>query len=281
MRNRLIVVFVTAVIAGVLLPLSGVPTTAQNARTVIAVRPAPRWPDGRVRLNMPPGEKGLWAGGGRLAVNPRSYDADRGVQNAPLHIDDVPLQPWARALLDYRHFNDLKDEPYTRCKPPAGPRQWGTAYGFEILDMPELQRIYIAHNGGPHTHRIIYTDGRPHPKDLEPSYYGHSVGRWEGDTLVIDVVGFNERTWMSRDAIPHTDKLHLIERLTRVDFNTIKYEVTFDDPGAYTAPWTSGGTMRWTPGAELFEYICQDNNHGPELMVGADKSVDRRSRIVP
>jgi len=278
--KRLIVVFATIIVAPVLLSLAAVPAI-QNARPARPVRPVPRWPDGRVNLNSPPDQKGLWGGGGRLAVNPGSYDADRGPQAAPLHIDNVPLQPWARALLDYRHFNALADEPYTRCKPPAGPREWTTAYGFEILDMPELQRIFVVHIGGPHTFRIIYMDGQPHPKDLQPSYFGHSVGHWEGDTLVIDTVGFNERTWMSRDAIPHAEQLHLVERLTRTDFATLKYEVTFDDPGAYTAPWTSGFTMRWTEGAELFEYVCQDNNHGPELMIGAGKSVDRSSTIVP
>jgi hypothetical protein len=280
-NHRLILAFLTLALAGVLLSILTVSSIAQNARPDRAVRPVPRWPDGRVDLNSPAGEKGLWGGGGRLAVNPKSYDADRGTQSALLHINDVPLQPWARALLDYRHLQALKDEPYTRCKPPAGPRQWATAYGFEIMDVPELQRIFVMNQGGPHTFRIIYMDGRPHPQDLEPSYYGHSVGSWEGDTLVIDVVGFNERTWMSRDALPHTEKLHLIERLTRTDFSTIKYEVTFDDPGAYTTPWTSGFTFRWTQGSELFEYVCQDNNHGPELMVGAEESVDRSSVIVP
>ena len=83
-------------------------------------------------------------------------------------------------------------------------------------------------------------DGRPHPKDLVPSYYGHSTGRWDGDTLVIDTVGFNEKFWIDRQGIPHTDKLHMTEKLTRTDYNTIKYEVTIDDPGAYTKPWTSG-----------------------------------------
>jgi len=126
-------------------------------------------------------------------------------------------------------------------------------------------------------------DGRPHPADhdLQPSYYGHSVGHWEGDTLVIDTVGFNERVWMNRDALPSTDKLHLIERLTRVDFETLKYEVTIDDPGAYTASWNSGFSLRLAQGDELFEYLCQDNNHGPELMVGSEKTADRSSQTVP
>jgi hypothetical protein len=274
MRIRLVAIFSMTVITGALM--------AQNARPDRTVQPVPRWPDGRVNLNTPPGQKGIWGGGGRLAINPKSYEP-RTTLGAPIHIDNVPFQDWARALVDYRHSTVLSDEPYTRCKPSPGPRMWTTAYGFEILDMPELQRIYILNNGGPHSFQIIYMDGRPHPpaKDLVPSYYGHSIGRWEGDTLVVDTIGFNERAWMNRDAFAHTDRLHLIERLTRVDFNTLKYEVTIDDPGAYTAPWTTGFSLRWAPQDELFEYICQDNNHGPELMVGSEKSVDRSSPIVP
>jgi hypothetical protein len=147
-----------------------------------------------------------------------------------------------------------------------------------------MQHLYVVNIGGPHSFHVIYMDGRPHPtgKDLVPSYYGHSVGHWEGDTLVVDTVGFNERVWMNRDAFPHTEQLHLIERLTRTDFNTLKYEVTIDDPGAYTAPWKTGFSMQWTEGAELFEYVCQENNRGPEMMVGTEGAeIDRTSNIVP
>jgi hypothetical protein len=98
---------------------------------------------------------------------------------------------------------------------------------------------------------------------------------------VVDTVGFNERAWMNRDALPNTDRLHLVERLTRTDFNTLKYEVTIDDSGAYTKPWSTGFSLQWTEGSELFEYICQENNHGPELMVGAETSIDRSAPIVP
>lgn len=283
MRYRSILNFAMVLIAVGFLCGTASYSTAQGARGARGerpVRPVPRWPDGRVNLNSPPGEMGLWGGSGRLAINPRSYEP-RTTLNAPIHIDKVPLQDWARALVDYRHADFLKDEPYTRCKPSPGPRLWLTAYGFEILDQPELQRIYIFNNGGPHSFQTIYMDGRPHPKDLEPSYYGHSTGHWEGDTLVVDTVGVNERAWMNRDALPHTDKLHLVERLTRLDFNTLKYEVTFDDPGAYTAPWTTGFNLSFTAGSELFEYICQENNHGAEMMVGSESSVDRTSSIVP
>ena len=125
--------------------------------------------------------------------------------------------------------------------------------------------------------------GRPHPKreDLVPSYHGHSVGHWEGDTLVIDTVGFNERFWLDRAPVAHTEQLHLIERINRVDFNTMKYEVTIDDPGAYTAPWTTAMGMRWSPGTEVFEYICQENNQSPEGMVGTEGHTHSPNLIVP
>jgi hypothetical protein len=103
-------------------------------------------------------------------------------------------------------------------------------------------------------------DGRPHPKNVVPAYYGHSTGRWEGDTLVVDTVGFGETFWLDRYGFPHTEKLHMVERITRTDSITMKYEVTIDDMGAYTAPWSSGFYLFWDPGQELFEYVCQENN---------------------
>jgi hypothetical protein len=279
--------------ACVLLSLSVVPSLAQDddgppqggRRAAGPAKPAPRWPDGTVNFGAPPGEKGNWDGGGLLATNPNNYETLRGRPERPgqVHIKDVPLQDWARALLDYRHTKSISDEPYTRCKPSPGPRSFATAYGVELLNIPGSQRVYLFLQGGSHTFRTIYTDGRPHPtgKDLVPSYFGHSIGHWEGDTLVIDTVGINERAWMSRDALPHTEQLHMIERVSRPDFNTLKYEVTFDDPGAYTAPWTSGYTKNWAPNNELFEYVCQQNNYGPELMVGFSGGAARQSNIVP
>jgi hypothetical protein len=229
--------------------------------------PAPRGPDGRIVLNQPPGEPGLWVGG---ITNLTSADG------TPLN---VPYQPWARAVAQDRRQNQL--EPHTRCKPSGGPRQFLTPYGVEFVELPELQRIFIFDIGGPHTFRVIFMDGRPHPKDLIHNYYGHNVGHWEGDTLVVDSIGYNERFWLDRGTYPHTEKLHLIERFTRVDYNTIRYQVTVDDPGAYTAPWTGQFNLRYIPGDELFEYICQDNNFAPQLMVGALESVDRSSPIIP
>jgi hypothetical protein len=246
-------------------PTQPLAAPARPAAPAAPPKPTPRWPDGRVNLGALPGESGIWAGDGRLVVNPQSYEP-RTTLNAPIHIDKVPLQDWARSLVNFRHGEFLRTEPHARCKLSGGPREFVTPYGFEIVDFPDLKRVVVFDIGGPHSFRIIYTDGRPHPKDLRPSYYGHSIGRWEGDTLVVDAVGFNEKFWMSRDGLPHTDRLHLTERFTRTDFNTLKYEVTVDDPGAYAAPWTSGFSLRWQPGIELFEYLCQGNNFFPEAV---------------
>ncbi|HTM02486.1 MAG TPA: hypothetical protein VL173_03205 [Vicinamibacterales bacterium] len=233
-----------------------------------APAPAPRSPDGHISFGPPPGQTGVWERRNEhLVVNPNSYQA-AATRSARISIDQVPLQPWALALTNERHKTALASEPYTRCKPSGGPRQFMSPYGLEIVDLPALQRIYVFNISNAMSYRTIYMDGRPHPKNLQPSYFGHSVGHWEGDTLVIDSVGFNEGFWMNRDGLPHTSQLHLTEKLTRTDFNTLNYEVTIDDPGAYTAPWTSGYTLGWQKGSELFEYVCQENNLSPESMAG-------------
>jgi hypothetical protein len=248
-------------------------------------RPTPRMPDGRVNLGAPAGEVGLWAPAGivQLSVNPTSVNRAGPTTHLPsnIKVEDVPFQDWARALHDYREKAFESDEPHSRCKPSGGARQFITPYGVEFVEFPEQKLVYIFDIGGPHTYRTIYMDGRPHPKNLEPSYYGHSIGHWETDALVVDTVGFNEKFWIDREGEPHTDKLHVIERFSRPDFNTLQYELTVDDPGAYTATWTGGFLLRWSPNVELFEYICQDNNLSPQGMVGTAESVSRVSPIVP
>jgi hypothetical protein len=230
-------------------------------------RPAPKNANGRVLLGgATPEDKGVWLPG-------------RGALAAFVETDAVPFQPWSRALYADRRQNQL--EPHTRCKPSGTVRQFITPYGVEFVEFPELQRIYIFDIGGPHTYRTIYMDGRTHPKNPTPAYYGHSIGWWEGDTLVVDSTGFNESFWMDRQGLPHTEKLRTLERFTRSDSNTIKYELTVDDPGAYLATWRAGMDLRWERGTELFEYVCQQANYAHELMLGQHESVDRSSPIVP
>jgi hypothetical protein len=202
-----------------------------------------------------------------------------GTPVSQANMKEIPWQPWARGVVADRDANEL--EPHTRCKPSGVTRPFLTPYGVEFVELQELQRIYIFDIGGPHTYRTIYMDGRSHPANPSPTYYGHSIGWWEGDSLVIDTVGFNEGFWLDRLGSPHTDRLHTLERLTRTDLNVMQYEVTIDDPGAYTKTWKSGFNLRWDPNVELFEYVCQQQNYAHELMLGAHESVDRSSPIIP
>jgi hypothetical protein len=228
--------------------------TALNAQsqppaTAPADLATPRWPDGRVNLGSTPDKKGYWEIRPGLGGVPRAAD--------------IPFQPWARALYDYRNGRTDLYPPLVRCKPAGGPGFFN-APGFEIVDVPESQRVFILNIAGPHSWRVIYTDGRPHPsgEDLRPTYFGHSVGRWENDTLVVDTVGFNEKQWIV-GSYPTTERLHMTERFARPDVRTLSYEATIDDPGAYTKPWTIRWTISatskssWMPGGEIFEYICQ------------------------
>lgn len=271
----------------ILIPLVIQPSFAQDGSA--DRRPVPRLPDGTISFGAPPGEQGVWNRGDYRSLVPerpeeialrdgRDLDAERDPMK-PL-VSEVPFQPWAKDLWLYRQTHEI--EPYTRCKPAGGFRNMASPYGTEIVQVPDEQRLYIFQTGGPHSFRPIYLDGRPHPEDLDPSYYGHSVGHWEDDTLVVDTVGFNERGWLGARGIPTTKQLHLVERFTRLDFDTLRYEMTVDDPGAYTGRWTTGMDMRWTPGREQFEYICQDGNLASQLMIGGGNTlIDRTSPIVP
>jgi hypothetical protein len=276
---------ITSLFTVILLALPG---SGQSRQAQTPIPSIPRWPDGRVNLGTFGGEKGHWIRQGRaqLATNPNSViAAGPGGLSTNLKLSDVPFQPWARALYEYRQATFERDAPHSRCKPSPGPRQVGTAYGFEIVEMRDLQRMFIFDIGGPYSFRIIYMDGRPHPKDLVPTYTGHSIGNWEGDTLhdtlLVDTIGFNEGSWIEAEGFPHTDQLHLVERFIRIDRNTLKYEVTVEDPEAYTSSWSGGFNLRWNTGAETFEYVCQDNNKVEEMNDGADGAIRRKSVIVP
>jgi len=230
-----------------------------------ANRPVPRAADGHIVIGQTPAEKGVWLPG---PVIPN-----------PLGFVDIPYQPWAKALAADRRTHQL--EPHARCKPSGVARQFFTPYGVEFVEVREVQRAYVFDIGGPHTYRTIYLDGRPRPKSITPSYYGNSIGHWDGDTLVVDTIGFNEDFWMDRGMLPHTTQLHTIERFTRTSFDTLRYELTIDDPGAYTAPFSGRMELKWEDGTELFEYVCQEENYAATLMVGQGTSVDRSSPIVP
>ena len=240
---------------------------AGRGRNAGPPRPAPRNKEGRAMLaGATPADKGVWLPG---PVIPDPLGPSK----------ELPFQPWARALFANRRTHQL--EPHARCKPSGVARVFLTPYGVEITELPELKRVYIFDIGGPHTFRTIYLDGREHPKNVTPTYYGHSIGRWEGDTLAIDTVGFNESFWLDRGGLPNTDQLRTSERITRTTLTTLHYELTVDDPGAYTRPWNGQLDLIWEANTELFEYVCQEQNYAHELMVGQGTKVDRRSPIIP
>lgn len=233
-------------------------------------RPAPRWPDGRVSFTGTPDEVGNWEGPANATI---FFNIENGKRITPaaslptnLTVDQIPFKPGFKE--QYLSRASQAEDPHTRCKPSGGSRFWHTPYGIEILDLPETQEVIFLGVGAPHSWRVVYMDGREHPKDLKPSWYGHSVGHWEGDTLVIETVGFNERFWLTREGVPHTSQLRLTERLSRPNFNQLRYEATVDDPGAYTAPWSGGWYLRWSAGNEPFDYLCQENNRDPARMIG-------------
>jgi hypothetical protein len=239
--------------------------------------PAPRLPDGTINLGRVPGEKGIWrlpyiqnmgspqyfVGAPQPARGAGGAGRGGGQRGGAPSEPWVPFQPWAAAVYNYNSLNDSKYDPEGYCLPPGGPRLYATPYPMEIIQQPEHKRIIMIFEGGTHVWREIFMDGRQHPHSETikgETWLGHSVGRWEGDTLVVDIVGFNEGTWIDYYGHPHTNQLHVIERFTRPNKGTLHYEATFDDPGAYTKPWSVAWDIPWEANNELQEYICQENN---------------------
>lgn len=247
-------------ISSLVILLTAVAATAQvRAPRPPANRPpAPRLADGTPNLGGTVPNKGYWA--------PAQFQDYTTIVIDP---KEIPFQPWSQALAAQRKASSSFHDPNGLCLPPGGPRMMTTPYPMEIIQMPEQKRILMIYEGAAHVWRMIYMDGRPHPQGdaLAPTWLGHSVGRWEGDTLVVDVVGFNEGTWIDMGGKPHTNKLHLTERYTRTDLYTLHYEATIDDPGAYTAPWKIAFDVVWDPEGEIQEYICQENNRWIDRLV--------------
>ena len=259
--------------------LAGAQTRAASqdtsAESAAVSEPTPRLPDGTPNLGRVAGEKGVWgvpyitnmaARVIRVGDTPVSatgaQSGGRGTRGGTASEPHIPFMPWSAAVYDYNSANASKYDPEGYCLPPGGPRMMATPYPMEIIQLPAEERVIMIFEGATHIWREIYMDGRPHPEGdaLNPTYLGHSVGRWEGDTLVIDVVGFNENTWVDFFGHPHTDALHVVERFSRPNKETLRYEATIEDHGAYTEPWTVGWDISWRPEDELTEYICQENN---------------------
>jgi hypothetical protein len=240
-------------------------------RLPIESRPAPRWPDGQVALGATPDypSGGYWGYPTKTALVEDGVNVRMDQYGQLADINDAarvaPMQRWALALYKHRQERFLQDDPmYRECKPPGGPRQYQSRLGVQLIEDHEHKRVFVLMGSGNRNYRIIYLDGREPVgqvggDDDNPLFYGRSVGEWQGDTLVTKTVGFNEGFWFTNGGLPHTSQLTLTEKYTRVDFDTLKYEVTIDDPGAYTRPWSASWELRWVGGEALPVHICQEN----------------------
>jgi hypothetical protein len=213
---------------------------------------APTGPAGKL-ADGTPDLSGVWLGGGGSdadIANPRSLKPG----------DKVVMLPWAEALVKTRQS---KEDPEANCLPAGIPR--GSPYPWRMVQTPT--HYFLLFEGNIHSYRQIFMNGK-HPEDPDPTWFGHSVGHWEGNTLIVDTVGFNDKFWFDYVGHPHTEKLHTIEHYTRTDQGHMEITVTIDDPGTYTQPFTTIGRATLMPGQELLEYICQENNQDLQKLDG-------------
>jgi hypothetical protein len=205
-----------------------------------------------------PDFSGVWIQVGNVTFDP----ADPQGKNAA----NLPFTPWAQAKFNAakpahgvnQNLPGISNDPINKCFQPGAPRVYLQPYPIEIVQTPG--RVVMLFEYG-QLFREIYTDGRAHPKDedLRPMSMGHSIGHWEGNALVVDAVGFTDKTWLDRTGHPHSDELHLTERFTRVDKDTLQDDLTFEDPKAYTKPWTGRKIFKLRPTWSLDESACEDS----------------------
>jgi hypothetical protein len=166
----------------------------------------------------------------------------------------APLTPWGEAK--FKTANPETNDPNQGCLPTGVPRLMFVPLPLEIVQTPT--RVVIIHEGV-QSLREIYLN-RQHPQDLDPTFSGDSVGKWEGDTLVVDTIGFNDKTWLDAAGLPHSEKMHVTERIRRSDHDTLVDDVTVEDSKAYTKPFTVQQVYKLKPGWEVQEYVCEENN---------------------
>jgi len=175
--------------------------------------------------------------------------------------ETISLTPGAEKIMKAQLS---KDDPEANCLPTGVPRL--APYPWRIVETPT--HLFFLFEGNIHSYRQIFMDGREHPKDPDPTWYGHSVGRKEEDTLIVDTVGFNDKFWFDFVGHPHTEQLHTVERYRRTDLGTLVEEVTIYDSGAYTRPFTIAGSHRLLLNDELMEYVCQENERDLKHLSG-------------
>ena len=217
------------------------PAATPNPRNQPPAGPTPRTSDGKADLS------GVW--------NPGLTFAQMG---------PVPLQPWADAVYRERRANLSKDDPEGHCLPAGVPRI--SPFPYKIVQTSTL--VVYLDEGNIHSYRQFFLDGRAHPKDPEPTWMGDSIAKWDGDTLVVDTIGFNDKTWLNGQGLPHSDQLHVIERYRRPDLGHLEIEITMEDPKAFTKPYTFKRIHTLMDKWEIHEYVCNEFNVDADHLVG-------------
>ena len=225
-------------------PTPGIPRTADGKPNLTA--PAPRTADGKPDLS------GIWQ---RISLK---YE-----RNIAADLKSGEIPPWAQALVRQRAEDLQKDHMSVQCL-PWGPSYSNSARKAKIVQTPGLLLMLDEDL----TYRQIFLDGRTLETEPNPSWMGYSVGRWEGDTLVVDSFGFNDRTWLDRDGHPHSEALRTTERYRRLDFGHMQIEITLNDPKVYARPWTVSLSAELNPDTELLESVCNESHHSLEHWVG-------------
>jgi hypothetical protein len=227
-------------------PTPGIPRTPDGKPNLSA--PAPKTADGKPDLS------GLWLTRGIYIGN-----IARDLKEEP------PMQPWAAELYKQRRDTLSKDDPTGRCIPGGVPRSTAVPYPFKILTTPNIVVVLYE---AVHAYRQIFTDGRPLPKDPNPNWMGYSVGRWEGDTFVVESTGFNDNVWLDNNGHPAGESLRVTERFRRKNFGSMDVEITIDDPKTYTKPWNVTLPLVFQPDTEMLEYICPENEKDYDRLQG-------------
>jgi hypothetical protein len=207
--------------------------------------PTPRTPDGKPDLS------GVWSGAGPLYRFNIAQD---------LKPEDI--QPWAEALFLQRVRDSRKDSPLARCLPVSVP--FHNFFNLtRIVQTPGLLVMLYESPNSPH--RTVFTDGRNLPTDPNPTWLGYSIGRWEGDTLVVTTAGFNDKAWLDSAGHPQTESLRVTERMRRRDFGHMEYAITLDDPNAFTKPFTITRERVLNADTDLLEDVCDNERDRPHL----------------
>ncbi len=224
----------------------GIPRTKNDQPDMNA--PAPRRADGKPDLT------GIW-----IADPPKVRDAAAGLKPG-----ELVMTPWAQKIFDERKTGDVSaNDPDANCLPQGVPKIQSTPLPFKIFQEPnEIVILYEAFG----QFRQLFMDGRPIPKDPNPQWYGYSVAKWDGDTLVVESSGFNGKAWLDQLGHPSTEALHVTERFHRRDFGHMDITSTIEDPGAYAKPWTFTQPVTLLADTELLEFVCnEDNTSVPHL----------------